>query len=156
MSPKLTNYLITTGCYALLLGVAALLQPDPRWSITTANGFHVSVFGSLVTGALMALLLAGFRTWFASRISGTGFHWPTLAGGLLSVFVVLLVANGLLSWNTFYIRGPIGWVVTPVLVWLGTVAFDKFGGALTGHTQRAASSISGHVSAMRQNVPPSA
>jgi MFS family permease len=154
MSKRALSFVIATICYALLLGLAALLLPDPRLVIG-GRGFHASIVGALIAGAVMALLLSGIRTWLTTRISGTGFNWPTIGGGLLAVVLVLLVANGLLWENTFAIRGILAWVVTSLVVWLGTFVFDRIDNQLIGYTQDAVGNLQGHVTAVRQNLPPS-
>jgi len=157
MPKRLWSYLIATASYALLLKLAALLLPDPRVLFGAANqpgvwsrqtGFHVSWFGALLVGVLMAFVLAGIRAWLTQRISGIGFNWPTLAGGFLSVLLVLVVASGLLGHNIFFIHGLLGWLVTPLLVWLGAFSYERFDDQLVAYAQQTTRSLQTRISTL--------
>jgi hypothetical protein len=162
MPNKFWGFLVATASYALLLGLAALILPDPRVLLSPGaqvdfwhrqDGFHVSWFGAVMVGAIMALILSGIRAWLTQRISGTGFNWPTLAGGFLAVLLVLIFANGILWQNTFFIHGWLGWLVTPLLVWLGTFVYDRFDNRLVGYARQATGTVQGQVTAIRQALP---
>jgi MFS family permease len=140
--------IVATIAYASFLLLAALLLPDPRFG---AQGFHVSFFGALAAGLVMALILAGIRTWIVSKISAIGFSWPTLAGGLLAVLVVLVVANGLLRRDTLAITGLLGWIVTPVIVWIGTIAFERIDATLVKMTQASAAKVQSQVNTVAKH-----
>ena len=163
MPNRAWKYAVATASYAALLGLAALLLPNPNdlqlatvapyTELVPRAGFHVSLIGALLVGALMALLLGGIQNWLVKRISGFGFNWPTLAGGVLAVLLVLFIANGLLDQGTFNIHGLLGWLVTPALVALGAFAYAQVDSQLVGYAQKATGTIHGHASAIRQSLP---
>jgi len=163
MPNRLWSYAVAAASYAALLGLAALVLPNPNdlrligtaphTELVPRAGFHVSLLGAVLVGALMALLLSTIRGWLVARIKKVGFNWPTLAGGVLAVLLVLFVANGLLDPGMFHLRGWLGWLVTPAIVTLGAFAYAHLDQQLVNYAQKASGTIQGHASAIRQSIP---
>jgi len=117
-------------------------------------GFHASWLGALLVGALLALAMPGIRGWLASRISQTKLHWPTLVGGLLAVGLIVLVANGILWQQAFDVRGALGWLVTPLVIWLGSIGYERFDDELLQYAERTKANAQGRLTAIKQSLQP--
>jgi len=162
MRNRIWSKLAATVTYALLLKLAALALPDPRVLVGSGPGaaaswqrqpgFHVSWFGALLVGALLALALPGIRGWLASLITETKLLWPTLVGGYLASFVIVGVANGILWQQAFFVRGVLGWLVVPLAVWAGTIGFERFAEQLLNQARRAKARTQGQIAAIKQAI----
>ena len=158
---RVANTLAATASYALLLKLCVLLLPDPRPVVSAFGqpgvwrhlaGFHASWFGAVIVAFLLAMVLAGVRGWITQRMQAVGFKWPTLAGGFLAVLLVLIVANGVMGQNLFFIHGIVGWLVVPLLTWAGTVIYDKSDNYLFAQAQKTTKKAQSQLSALHQAI----